>query len=344
MKYIFVIIGFFIFAPLFGQEALYGKFWIEFKDKKESPYQIEEPYKFLSPRAIARREKQGIAIDERDFPVNPNYVESIIQEGGSVHHTSRWLNAATIIIDSNQIIKIRKMPFVKKVIYVGKHINRPNLNLASFYQRDSLIAYEKLPDHYGHGKNQIEMLNGHHLHKKGFRGADKLIAILDGGFRYTDKIPFFDSLYLHNRIIANKDFVDQDSTVYESSTHGSKVLSVMGANLPGLLVGTSPEASYVCIKTEDVRAEYLVEECNWIAGLEYADSIGADIVNSSLGYTTFSDSRMDYTYEDLNGSVSRASIAANIAFEKGMITVCSAGNSGLDSWKYIGIPSDAKEY
>ncbi len=341
MEKIFVLLLMLFASNLFGQNGSSEKFWIELTDKKESPFSVEKPQEFLSPRAIERRFQQGIDIEESDLPVNPNYLLALKKLGAKIHHTSKWLNAATIIIDSVNILAIQKLPFVKNTVYVGEHLDQPNISLASFYERDSILEYEKLASHYGHGQNQIEQLNGDQIHKLGHRGEGILIAILDGGFRYADKIPFFDSLYLKNKIIATKDFVDNDFSVYESSSHGSKVLSVMGANLPGFLVGTAPASNYICIKTEDVRAEYLVEECNWIAGLEYADSLGADIVNSSLGYTRFSDVEMNYSYQDLNGKVSLASRAANIAFDKGMLIVCSAGNSGLDDWKYIGVPSDA---
>lgn len=341
MEKIFALLLLLYASTTFSQNGTSEKFWIELTDKKESPYSIEKPQEFLSPRAIERRLRQGIAIEETDLPVNPNYLSSLKKIGAKIHHTSKWLNATTVIADSADILDIQKLPFVKKIVYVGEHLDQPNISLASFYERDSILEYEKLESPYGHGQTQIEQLNGDRIHDLGHKGQGILIAILDGGFRYADKIPFFDSLHLQGKIIATKDFVDNDLSVYESSSHGSKVLSVMGANLPGFLVGTAPESNYVCIKTEDVRAEYLVEECNWIAGLEYADSLGVDIANSSLGYTRFSDTIMNYSYQDLNGKVSRASRAANIAFAKGMLIVCSAGNSGLDDWKHIGVPSDA---
>ena len=156
-------------------------------------------------------------------------------------------------------------------------------------------------------------------------------------------MPFFDSTFVHNKMWEGKDFVDGDNYVYESATHGSSVLSVMASNIPNLFVGTAPTADYLCMKTEDVRSETLTEECNWVAALEYADSIGADIVNSSLGYTQFSLESMNYTYKDLNGQQSRASRAADIAVAKGIFVVNSAGNSGAGGWRYIGTPADSRE-
>jgi subtilisin family serine protease len=155
-------------------------------------------------------------------------------------------------------------------------------------------------------------------------------------------MPFFDSLRADNRMLQGKDLVDNDNNVYQSSSHGSHVLSTMAANLPGMFIGTGPGATYVCVKTEDVRSELRIEEDNFVAGLEYADSLGVDLVNSSLGYTTFNIKSMSHSYKDMNGKTSRASIGTDIASEKGMLIVVSAGNEGNGRWKYIGAPADAK--
>jgi subtilisin family serine protease len=168
-----------------------------------------------------------------------------------------------------------------------------------------------------------------------------MIAVLDGGFFQLDIIPFYDSLRNRNGFIATKDFVEGDSVATEASMHGTQVLSTMAAYMPGVLVGTAPGANYICVKTEDVRGENLIEVCNWVAGLEYADSLGADLVNSSLGYNTFDDKSSSYTYEQMDGISTLSSIAADIAFAKGMIVVTSVGNEGHHKWKYLDSPADA---
>ena len=185
------------------------------------------------------------------------------------------------------------------------------------------------------------MLNGDILHRMGYDGTGMLVAVLDGGFSNVDIMPFFDTLRATNRILEGRDLVDNDDYVYESSSHGSHVLSTMAANLPGMLVGTAPGATYVCIKTEDVRSELRIEEDNWVAGAEYADSLGVDVINSSLGYTTFNIKSMSHEYKDLDGNTSRATIGADIAASKGMLVVVSAGNEGNGRWKYVGAPADA---
>jgi len=244
----------------------------------------------------------------------------------------------TILADSLILIQVEALPFVKEIEYVGRYYTPKE---ARVKKRGKFKPYTKTNDYYGYSSHQISMLNGQALHQLGFRGDGKLVAVLDGGFNGVHHSPFYDSIRAAHRFYPGKDFVDIDNEVYESSSHGAQVLSTMAANLPGLYVGSAPDAAYTCIKTEDTRGEYLIEECNWVAGAEYADSIGADVMNSSLGYTTFTDTSMNYTYQDLDGLTSRASRAADIAFSKGIIVVNSAGNSGNDPWKYVGTPADA---
>lgn len=322
-----------------AQESKPQFFWVELKDKNQSPYSIWEPEQFLSPRAIERRNRQRIPITEEDLPVNPSYIQKVSNLGIKIHNRSKWLNALTVLADSTQLAKLMKLSFVKSADYVGKFIKKevyPKVEK----KRETLAPYQPMEDHYGHASQQIGVLKGDVLHMLGNEGEGMLIAILDGGFTNVDMMPFYDSLRMNHQIIRGYDFVDNDEVIYESSSHGTQVLSVMGANLPGLFVGTAPGASYICLKTEDVRAEYLTEECNWVAAAEYADSIGADVINSSLGYTGFTDKRLNYDKSELDGLHSRASRAGDIAFNKGMIVVNSAGNSGNDAWQTIGTPAD----
>lgn len=330
-------------SEVFAQEAdsTLKYYWVTFTDKADSPYQIDKPESYLSERAIARRKKWGIPITEEDLPPSPQYLSALQELGASVHHRSRWLNAATILIPESRIIDVADLPFVDEVEYVGfpyEKRERQKINIKG----DSLLSKKLDGQYYGYANRQIELLNGDTLHQLGYTGSGIWLAILDGGFIGVDTNPFFDSLQADGRLLLAHDFVDGDQEAYESSTHGTKVLSTMAANVPGVMVGTAPGATYACIKTEDTRGEYRIEECHWVAGLEYADSLGADVVNSSLGYTTFNDRQMDYAYGNLDGKSSVASLAADIAFRKGMIVVTSAGNEGSSRWKHIGIPADAK--
>ncbi|RMG81055.1 MAG: peptidase S8 [Bacteroidetes bacterium] len=317
------------------------KFWVEFADKKDNPYLISQPETFLSPRAIERRKKHGVEVTEADLPVNPQYLHAIRQAGAAIHNTSRWLNGASIIATDSIAGVVKNLAFVRHVRYAGRHMETRLRLRRTGKKRDSIDLPLKLESPYGYAESQIKQVNGDVLHFRGGRGAGMLVAVLDGGFSNVDIMPFFDSLFANERLLATKDFVDGDDYVFESSGHGSQVLSVMAANLPGIMVGTAPDAGYICLKTEDTSSEFLVEECNWVAALEYADSLGADVVNSSVGYTEFSDSTMNYRHDILDGKTALASRAANMAFERGMIVVTSVGNEGNNAWKYLDVPADA---
>ena len=342
MRYFLTILFLFHFLASFGQEEVQGKYWLSFTDKANSNFSILQPQYFLSPRAIERRHQQGIAITAEDLPVSESYLDAVTAKGATILNKSKWMNSTTILASEKTVESLLKLPFVKEVLYVGKNFAKKNTQTVGLKTGIQKVAYSTLESEYGYGERSIEMVEGKALHEIGSKGEDKMIAILDGGFTNADIMPFFDKMRMEGRIIEGWDFVDNDATVYESSPHGSQVLSVMGSDLPGLFTGTAPKATYVLFKTEDVRGEYLFEECNWIAGVEYADSMGVDIINSSLGYTTFSDLNMNYKYLDMDGQTSLASKAADIAFSKGLMIVSSAGNSGDNQWRYIGTPADAR--
>jgi len=340
MKVTYTIIFLCFSSFLFSQKDL-SNYWIEFKDKKDTPYSIFSPRAYLSPRAIAKRQRFHIPIDSLDLPLTPRYLKEVQATGFKIRHVSKWLNAATGVATDSIAQLIAQLPFVTGVKRVGVY-HPPTPKLINT-RKQPPHAYQETDTYYGYGTSQISMVKGDVLHRLGYAGEDIYIGVQDGGFLQLDVNPFFDSLRINDRIIATKDFVDGDSYVYESARHGSSVLSVMAGNLPYLFVGTAPEASYLCLKTEDVRSESLTEECNWVAAIEYADSVGVDVVNSSLGYTTFSEKSMNYDYSNLNGQYSKASLAADIAFNKGIFVVNSAGNSGNDPWRFVGTPADSRE-
>lgn len=325
-----------------GSNAVLKKYLIEFSDKNSSPYSIQNPIEFLSPRAIERRKRQNIPISSSDFPVNPDYIQGLKSFTIDIIHTSRWLNMVLVLADEAAMERIERLKFVKSVNYVGKNSGPRLILRRSGKSRDESPPGEKTEDDYGFAEFQNTSINVNSLHDQNYRGKGILIAVLDGGFSNADIMPFFDKVRTEKRFYKHKDFVEGDDYVFETSSHGSQVLSVMASDIPNVLVGSAPDASYVCLKTEDNGGEYRSEECNWIAALEYADSLGADIINSSLGYTTFSDDSMDYCYESLDGKTSIATQAAEIAFTKGMIVVNSVGNEGNTPWKYLDVPADGE--
>ncbi|OFX32607.1 MAG: hypothetical protein A2X08_08710 [Bacteroidetes bacterium GWA2_32_17] len=336
MKNILLIVFSFIVLNGFSQKP--GIYWIQFTDKTNSPYSISSPSLFLSQRAIDRRVIQGIQINTLDIPVNQTYVDSMINSGFDVFDESKWFNGVLATVTDSTILQILSgISFVQSYKYVRPLIAKNNKS-----KKEDLGT---LSDYYnyGMGTDQILMLNGNYLHNQGYRGDGMLIALLDVGWIGTNSSPIFDSIFNNNRIISTRDFVTgkNDNTVYESGSHGTSVLSTIGVIANGSLVGTAPHASFTLLKSEDADGEYIFEEYTWVCAAEYADSIGADIISSSLGYTTFDDTTQNHTWNDIDGETSVASMSATIAARKGILVCISAGNSGSQPWHKIGIPADA---
>lgn len=324
------------------------KYRIIFRDKQNSPFSIAHPEKFLSARSIERRARQQIKIAENDLPVNPEYVAAVAATGAKVLNRSRWLNAITVeLSDASQITAIEQLDFVrssaKVAIVTPKEKGDDMLEelIRMFEKKQGEKAQKKITSsHYGNALRQVDMLNGNQLHKLGFSGEGMVIAVLDAGFSKVDEITFFDSLRLSGRLLGTRDFVTGGEAVFEDNAHGTSVLSAMAAYLPGIYVGTAPKAAYWLLRTEDADSEYPVEEDNWVSGAEFADSAGADIINSSLGYTRYDDTTMSYRYKQLDGNTSWITRGADIAASKGILVVSSAGNSGAESWRHVGVPAD----
>jgi serine protease AprX len=309
-------------------------FYAQFTDKNNSPYSLSRPSDFLSERAVARRAAFGLSCDSTDLPVNPSYIQQIIDLGIPVHSLSKWMNGATLLLsDSGMMSQVRSLPFVKFVEYTGL-LTGPIL--APKGRSEVKMTYD-----YGIAAGQINQLNGTTLHNEGYRGKGIQIGVIDAGFMNVNVNPAFDSLRLQGRLLGTKDIINPNSDIYSEDGHGALVLSTMAGNIPGEYLGTAPDASYWLIRTEYAPTEYKVETDFWCSGIEYADSVGVDVATSSLGYYTFYDPSMNFTYADMNGQVSRASRAANLASKKGIVVLVAAGNEGNTSWHYIGSPADA---
>jgi serine protease AprX len=330
----------FLQVVVFAQDEPKSYYWVALKDKVGTAYQIDHPEAFLSQRAIDRRIRQHIAIDESDLPVSAVYLDSLKKLGLEIFHTSKWLNGATVRTSDTALIqKVSKLSFVDSVQYT-----RPANVVKSAHSKfqDEAANTEYNPADYSTALAQLTQLNGQFLHEHGFRGKGIQIAILDAGFLHVNDYAAFDSLRTTNRILGTRDFVDPNSDIFQEHWHGMSVLSCMGANLPGSIIGTAPDASYYLFRTEQDPGEYITEEDNWVAGAELADSLGVDVINSSLGYSTFDDPKMSHTYSDMNGESTRAARGANMAFQKGILIFISAGNEGNHGWLHIVTPSDSK--
>jgi len=337
---IFILINFFLVEIMFAQSAEPGSFWIKLKDKKGTLFQIGKPEDFLSKRAIDRRNRQHIPIDETDLPVSQIYLDSLKDRGFQILHTSKWLNGVTVRTSDTTLVKnLATLPFVVSV-ELTKPMNVLKSATDKFANETTATAYD--PANYGMAIDQLTQLKGDYLHKAGFRGKGSQIAILDAGFMNANSNTAFDSLRNSGRILGTHDFVDPKADFYQQNYHGSSVLSCIGGNLPRSLIGTAPDASFYLFRTEDVNSEYLIEEDNWVAAAELADSLGVDVINSSLGYNQFNDTLMNHSYSDMNGNKTRVTQGANMAFQKGILVFSSAGNEGNKTWKRIIAPADGE--
>lgn len=314
------------------------KYRINLRDKAETTYSLNDPQAYLSERALKRRMKQALPIDSTDLPVCQSYINAITDKGAELVTQSKWNNTVVVqLSDTSLIDKITTLPFV---IAARKVWTAPDSIPARNPERKKEVTnkVKKGDNYYGDAYRQISVHHGDSLHAAGFRGEGMQIAVIDAGFYNADEISVFKKMNL----LGTRDFVNPHSDIYAENYHGMKVLSCIAANKPHVLVGTAPEASYWLLRSEDNDTEQTVEEDYWAAALEFADSVGVDVVNTSLGYYEFDDKTMNYRYQDLNGHYSLMSNSASMAADKGLVLVCSAGNSGRGVWKKITPPADAE--
>ena len=320
------------FAQFTPEDTL--KYRISLKDKAATDYSLQKPEMYLSKKSIERRKRQGLEIDSTDLPVCKKYVDAIRKKGVHVLVTGKWDNFVTVSCnDSMLIAEIAGLPFVRSTERVWRGVAKR----AS--ERDSLINKPLRTDSlYGPAITQIKMSHADRLHEAGFKGQGMTIAVIDAGFHNVDKIEAMKNI----NILGTRDFVNPEADIYAESSHGMSVLSCMAMNQPNVMIGTAPEASYWLLRSKDEYSENLVEQDYWAAAIEFADSVGVDLVNTSLGYYSFDDPTKNYRYRDLNGHYALMSREAAKAADKGIVVVCSAGNSGSGSWKKITPPGDAE--
>lgn len=327
---------------LFAQNS---RMWIFFTDKGQNiEAQLAHPEQFLSATSLERRSQKGISLDESDLPVCKAYTQALQQQNCTILSASRWLNAVAIEANPQQLAAIQQLKFVSGVQTMH------SMEVTRTFAKDETVASifkgnDKEPGDvfdYGKARVQAAMLNVPAMHRKGITGRGVKVAVFDAGFEGGKTIDVFDSLWAQKRIVAWHDFVDNDNDVFDTpDSHGTNVLSCIAANLPGQMVGIAPHATFYLARTEQSKGETQREEYNWVKAMEWADSIGVDVIHSSLGYSKFDDGVGSYTYKDMDGNTSVCTKAADRAAKKGIIVTLSAGNEGNDEWKYICAPSDA---
>ncbi|WP_396186167.1 S8 family serine peptidase [Flavobacterium sp.] len=342
LLFLFIVSGF----VCFSQEDA----WVYFKDKPGSQAYFDNPLTMLTQRALDRRTNQGIILDIKDVPIFQPYIDEIITSTGiSVKAKSKWMNCLHIRGSQANINALKLLPSVLRVDFADKTLNSSSNKTKP---KEKFTAINKMMEiavtfNYGTSSNQIQMLNGHLLHQLDFTGSGKIIAVLDSGFPGVDTAQPFQRLRDNNQILGGYDFINKSTNYFSGNNHGTLVLSSMGGFVDGQLVGTAPDAKYYLYVTEDAISavpynENPVEESNWVEAAEEADRVGVDIISTSLGYFGYNNSSYSHTYSDMTGNLAFASQGANIAFEKGIVVVASAGNEGLETEPHIGIPAEAK--
>lgn len=333
--FVSALLLFTVSLPPTGQGITHSYFYrVYFIDKGDRNPNNTSLETLVSPKAIERRSKNGITnADYRDLPVWQGYIDQIKSSGLLFHCKSKWMNTAlfkaTSSIDINTILDL---PFVTDI----RVVKRPGVK-SNFGNK---LDIKETADDFSAYDRPITMVNGYPLHNSGYIGKNVLIAVLDGGFTNADQISSLSHLRNRKGIKYTYDFVNNTQLVYNSSTHGTAVLSILAGKITGFIAGTATGADYLLLKTEDVATEFPCEEDFWIAGAEFADSAGVDIISSSLGYYTFDDPSLNYKYSDLDGNTAFITRAADIAAEKGILVVNSAGNERNKVWKRIIFPSD----
>ncbi|MDC7993986.1 S8 family serine peptidase [Altibacter sp. HG106] len=314
--------------------------WVFFGDKEDVATSIANPLTILTQEAIDRKDLHGVPIDERDVPVNEDYIAQVKAANGiAVLAKSKWMNCVYVQGTQANIEDLLNLSFVTEVEYADKDLNfmpGPRNPSEKFEEEHpSRIVYD-----YGAATNQITMLNGDFLHEQDLTGDGMIVAVLDSGFPNIASIPAFSEVVSEGRLLGTYDFVGRQTDVTGTGSHGTRTFSDIGGLLDGQFVGTAPEASFYLFRTEFSPTEVPVEEAYWVEALERADSLGVDVVNTSLGYQDYDNANYDHSYEDLDGQTTFAARGANHAFDKGMLLVTSAGNDG-NGFGTVATPADA---
>ena len=340
------------YTDFLAQQDVVYKYVVSFHDKNQNA--LKNPKSFLSPQSLKRRKNMNISIGIEDVPVNSLYIRNVLsmRKDFILHGVSKWKNC--IVIESSDSIPkgyFNNIHFVKEsfCIYKGSasKLTQSRNDIRTNNSAPKKLSKSELKKaSYGQAQTQASMLNLPFLHRKKMWGQHIHVAIFDGGFQNADTISAFRHLFNENRVQNIYDFASRETEVFGDGDHGTRVLGCMAGYVPGKYLGNAPLATYSLFRTEDALTETIVEEYNWLFAAEFSDSAGVDIVNSSLGYTKFDkDQPIDYSYSfsKLDGKNGIASFAAEMLAKKGVIVCNSAGNSGNDSWKFIGVPADAKD-
>jgi subtilisin family serine protease len=323
--------------------------WVFFKDKGTALSKASaQPELYLSRKSIERRKLRGSSalIEESDLPVNQSYIKNIESRGASIRQISKWFNGISIIVPKKALIDIASLQEVKNIDVVYKlKAEKP---VTEILEKQSASQPIKQPKgvyslDYGDSYTQLSQIKVPDVHALGYTGKGIVIAVFDAGFSRLSHQAFAGM-----KILKKRDFVNGGTNVADSTglagsgEHGTETLSAVGGYYPGNIIGPAYEASFILAKTENTDSETPVEEDNWIAAAEWVDSLGADVISSSLGYDTFDSPYTSYTYQDMNGRTCRITLGALQAARKGIVVCNSASNNGYDAnHNTLSAPADA---
>lgn len=325
----FFAISIFLWVFTQGHAATSEKYWVFLKDKQGVTF---DPHEYFHPKAIERRVRNNVPlIDSTDFPLNHAYVTQIDNLVDSVKTELRWLNAMVVYGSSEQLAAVSELYFVKHIaqarLYTATPLAAEKENKMDILSSDDQALLEL----------QTKRMGGDVFAEKQIDGKGVRVAIFDTGFPDADTHSAFDHIRNDNRIIKTFDFVRNKENVYHGNSHGLSTFSCVGGKYGDINIGLATGAEFLLARTERAFNEPFSEEENWMKAAEWADQNGADIISSSLGYTS-----ERYFYEDMNGS-SYIAKTAKKAFEKGILVVNSMGNEGTNDWKFVITPADVPE-
>lgn len=315
-----------------AQEMHYWRLGLPEKDPNSFPA--------LSPASLENRHHLNLPVTVEDLPVSAEKTAELFScPELRVVGISRWLNSAFIRTTLAEADLCQRFPWISTLSRMpasrgGTSASHPPIPVPES------ISPNTIAGDYGFASVQTRQIGLDCLHDQGYTGKGVKIAVFDSGFRNVNQIQAFDSLFMQGRVLQVYDFVNQDQGVYDEDNHGTEVFSVMAARLPGMYTGSAWQGDFLLARTETIFSETSQEESNWLMAMEWADSLGARVIQASLGYNRF-DGGLGYAYADLDGKTALISRAASLAVAKGIAVVVSAGNEGSNSWMYVTVPADA---
>jgi subtilisin family serine protease len=323
------------------------RYAVFFKFKPQKEYSLASPSKFLTQKAIQRRAREKFAVDSLDLPVATAYLQGINAFSQELLYASKWLNAAVVVTDAAGKKNLEALPFVQKVEWVAKGFisktgNRTVPEITQNLTKTQKWAIEESYREAAAYDFQNELLGIPAMHQAGFTGKGITVAVFDSGFPGLDKAIPFAHVFTNKQVVGQLNVVRPwIKEVFRDNEHGTQVSSLIFSNQPGTLVAGAHQAQVIFAITEDVATEYPIEELNWVRAAEYADSLGVDIINSSLGYLDFDEPSLTYTTSQLDGKTTYITRGATLAAKRGILVVNSVGNYGSAGSSSLIAPADA---